>query len=162
MFFPPDPDDHTEMRILIAFLGAVARGGAWGIAFGLLLLIAYAIARLVLSIVVYLFQLYRERLTTPSPYSRYFRILLYIAMFVLIASYVVYDMYSQDDLHKLSIALMWWDFGIFCVGSFVLDWRVGRLEQDEAPSLEGVTIDDVVAWQNQINEAYEAGLMARE
>jgi hypothetical protein len=159
MFFPPDPEDYTEMRLAIALLGAFARGGLWGIVFGILLLIAYVIARLILWIIAYLFQLYRERLSSPSPYARYFNYLLRGALAIPAISLVLS---TQEATEDFSIPLLKLGMAVFCVASVILDWYVGSTEQAETPLLEGVTIDDVVAWQNQVNEAYEAGLMARK
>jgi hypothetical protein len=159
MFFLPDPDDHTEWRLIIAFVGAIARADAWVFVFILLMLIAYAIWRFILRLLTYLVEVYQERVQGPSPYVWYFRILLGVGSVVLVTGIVLV---SGSDTYENGLVLLCWGLGVFGVATLVLDWYAGRVEQKATPSLEGVTLDDVISWQNQVNEAYEAGLMARK
>jgi hypothetical protein len=50
-------------------------------------------------------------------------------------------------------------FAAFSIASVAYDWYVSRNEQPDTSELEGVTLDDVVAWQRQINTAHDAGLL---
>jgi hypothetical protein len=155
----PDPDNRAEMWMVIQFVGGMARANGWVFLGILLLLFYYAVARIAYAVLMYLFHLYQERAFTPSPYRRWFRIALGSGIVVLIVG--LFMAMQEGYTHYEGIIILCCGFGVFSVVSLILDWYFGRAEQAETPELESVTLDDVVAWQSQVNEAYDAGLMTR-
>jgi hypothetical protein len=154
----PDPDNRAEMWMVVNLVGGLSRANEWVFLGVLLLLVAYAVGRLALAIGTYLFHLYRERAFTPSPFTRYFRIALGIGLAVLLIGIILT---RTEDTHAYGILVLCWGFGLFGITSVILDWLSSRAEQQETPLLAGVTLEDVVAWQEDINQAYDAGLIVR-
>jgi hypothetical protein len=146
MFMMPDMDNNIEMRIVVAIASGAVRTADTFVMF-LLLFVCYIVVRAGIEIAIYLFRLYRERAFTPSPHMQHFRILLGAGVVVLLVSFL---------LGVVAIG-----FALFCVASTAYDWYIGRSEKQETPELEGATLDDVVAWQHDVNAAYDSGLMER-
>jgi len=156
MFFPPDPDSHIEMRMVIAFVGAISRADPWVILFIIFAVLCYAVVEYVFKIVEYIIKLYQEYASRPEPYARYFRITLAVSALVFFVGVILL---VQHSTHDIGVAVLCCGFGAFGVVSALLDWEAGRAEQEETLTLEDVTYDDLIMWQNQVNEARDAGLM---
>ena len=141
----PDMDNRTEMWMVVNIAGGLARANEWVFLGVLCLLIAYGLARILIEVCRYLFAMYRERAFTPSPHMQNFRNLLMGGAVVLVLSAIFGGFFIA--------------FAAFSIASVAYDWYVSRNEQPDTSELEGVTLDDVVAWQRQINTAHDAGLL---
>ena len=151
MWFLPDPDDHTEMRLVVGIATAFGHSGNEWIFLGLLvLLVVYITARITIAITVYLFTLYSERAFGSSPYVRIFRIVLAVAAVVLIIGVVLI---RQETTAPIGVTVLSYGFGVFGVVSAALDWYFSRRERTAAPALTNVNLQNIAQWNVMTQKA---------
>jgi hypothetical protein len=143
---------------VINLVGGLSRANEWVFLGVLFLLACYIIGRVAYAILAYLFKLYRQRAFTPSPFTRHFRIALGVGVVVLL---VGFTLTRSEDTHAYGVFVLSWGFCVFGVTSFILDWLASRSERIAPAQLEGVTLGDVVKWQQEVNQAYDEGLIER-
>ena len=156
MFLPPDTDSRTEMWMVIQMAAAISRANEWVFLGVLLLLLCYAIGRLFWAILKYLYALYKQRLTEAALHAHHFRIALGSALVVALIGALLA---RSDAYHELGILLLSIDFCLFSLFSVGYDWYLRWREPPQALLPEETTYDDIIAWQHQVNEAYDAGLL---
>ena len=158
LMVPPDPDDNREMWMTLQIVSALGRTDMNTFVMLLILLVLYAAVRIFIAVCVYLFRLYRERAFTPNAYQHLFRITLMVGGGL--ATVALLGMASPDT-YDAGVVLLCYVFGAFSITSAVLDWYAQRQGPQETLALEGLTADEVLDWQGQVNDAYDQGLVAR-
>lgn len=161
---PPDPDNQTEIWFLVQMVGALARANTEVFILLLLLMMMYGILYVLFITGRYLFTVYRVRAFPPSPHYKTFRYLLGGALlFTALGLYQLLDG-ASSGLGYQGFALLCYTFMVFSLASAGLDWFLSREEalqgeqEQQRPSLDSLTAEEVIAWQSEVNEAYKAGL----